>query len=911
LFTLTVMHLWPVAGPERLPQSVDLMLQYIPNLAHLARGLDSGIVPLWNPWQGAGLPFAANPGTGAWYPLSWLLLWALPLWDAVRATLWIHVVIAVVGTWRCLRGPLRASHRGALVGTAAFALSPWLPGLTGMAAVMTSIAWLPWVVDAGLRLRHPTRRMTRTVAMLALATAAQFASGWPIGAYLSWMLLVAATVLLATSADPKQEATHGASSEVWTALRGSWGRRFVVPFGAQIAAGVLAATIAAIVLVPAAEFIAQTTYAGTRPVERVATDGYLTLLSWLRPAAGAGALEGGQVTVGVAALVLVAISPILLRHSPQGRAALRSWGVIAVVSVVLTWGTRTPAFEFLYTWLPGFRIVYLPARLGIVASFAIACLAAAVVDHLATPTSHAAGGLPSVRHASVRDARLAWATASSLPILTLAQFWFAEGYDNGRRLLTNLWRFSGGPFLSVTQELHAATFGVATVAVVVAAIGAVGRRRSALATVLTATVIADLGTLAVLSAGPSFNPVAWYAPALASAMAVRDAIDHDRFAGLPWHVSENGSSPVRHFLGDFPDSVRPAMLPPNLGLLVGVRDTQAYDPLILRVTARAFSAGAPGGDDHWALLAVHDPQRTRPLAVREVLAAGEAAWRVPTLPLGATIARCCDPVVAWRGHSAPVEWENLHVVAFLGESTDITHETTVAEVSLTTGVGTFVTALRAGIDVSEWAYDRPDVRSRVAHAQAPASLVTRVVGAVGGRYDTFEYRSTIPNDTRSPLTAIAIRVTVPSVTVHLVNLAVDLPQSPWQRSALGWRDASPDASRLRVDPPDAGIATWMTDDPDHLRIAATLTKPARVVIADTPYPGWVATIDGIPVPVTEADGALARVVEVPAGSHVVEYRFNPTSITFGRVVSIIGLAVAAGLLFVGQAPTPGLERASA
>ena len=56
---------------------------------------------------------------------------------------------------------------------------------------------------------------------------------------------------------------------------------------------------------------------------------------------------------------------------------------------------------------------------------------------------------------------------------------------------------------------------------------------------------------------------------------------------------------------------------------------------------------------------------------------------------------------------------------------------TVGEVALTTGSSTSIVPLRAGIEVSEWAYDRPDVRERIGHAQAPISLVTRVVGAVG------------------------------------------------------------------------------------------------------------------------------------------------------------------------------------
>jgi hypothetical protein len=715
-----------------------------------------------------------------------------------------------------------------------------------------------------------------------------------------------------------------------------------------VAAGLLAAAIAGVVLIPAAEFISRTTYAGTRPVERVANDGYLTLLSWLRPAAGVGALEGGQVSVGVAALVLAAISPVLLRQDPAGRAALRSWGAIAATSIVLSWGTRTPLFGLLYEWLPGFRILYLPARLGIVASFAIACLAAAVVDWFASPTPRplersplpdptqrgplpnpspaAAGeGLPDPTPAPLRRERgelapsptppplrrergysaatLVTAIGASLPPLILAQFWHSEGYDNFRRLLTNLWRVTGGPFLSITQELHAIGFGLATLAIVVVALRAPTARRRAFATALTATAVADLSVLAVMSTGPSFDPARWYAPAYAAAPAIRDAIGHDRFASLPWHAGDPDASRVRHFLGDFPTSARPAMLPPNLGLLVGVRDAQAYDPLILRATARAFAAGgAP--DDHWAWLAAYDPAITRPLAVREVLADPRASWRVPARTLGAAVARCCDPVVAWDGAGAPVDWSRLHLVGFLGEGIDVAQGTTVGEVALTTGSLTSVVPLRAGIEVSEWAYDRPDVRQRIGHAQAPISLVTRVVGAVGGRYDTFEYRTTVLNDAQVPLDGVTVRAIVPGVTLHVVHLAVDPGSSPWQPSALGWTDTGAGASRLRLDPPGAGTATWIRDDPEHLRIAASVTQPAQVVIADTAYPGWVATLDGAPLPVIEPVGVLARLVEVPPGEHIVDLTFEPLSVRIGGVASLVGLAVASGLLVLRRVVPP-------
>ena len=146
---------------------------------------------------------------------------------------------------------------------------------------------------------------------------------------------------------------------------------------------------------------------------------------------------------------------------------------------------------------------------------------------------------------------------------------------------------------------------------------------------------------------------------------------------------------------------------------------------------------------------------------------------------------------------------------------------------------------------------------------------------------------------------MTVRATVTGVTVHVVQLAIDPPSSPWQRSPLGWRDDAPEAARLRVDPPDAGVATWVLDAPDHLRVNATVTRPARIVIADTPYPGWVATVDGRPVPINEEAGVLTRTIDLSAGDHVVDLEFDPTSVYIGRIISLLGLAGATGLLIAG------------
>ena len=84
-------------------------------------------------------------------------------------------------------------------------------------------------------------------------------------------------------------------------------------------------------------------------------------------------------------------------------------------------------------------------------------------------------------------------------------------------------------------------------------------------------------------------------------------------------------------------------------------------------------------------------------------------------------------------------------------------------------------------------------------------------------------------------------------------------------------------------------------DPDALRIEAELAAPGVVVIADTYYPGWTATVDGEPVAVFPAD-LLFRAVPVPAGRHTIELRYAPASFRWGITLCLLALGVCVALV---------------
>jgi len=83
---------------------------------------------------------------------------------------------------------------------------------------------------------------------------------------------------------------------------------------------------------------------------------------------------------------------------------------------------------------------------------------------------------------------------------------------------------------------------------------------------------------------------------------------------------------------------------------------------------------------------------------------------------------------------------------------------------------------------------------------------------------------------------------------------------------------------------------------NRVAISAALACPGMVILSDTYYPGWYATVDGKSAPIEEADG-IFRGVLVPAGQHTIEMKYRPASVIGGGVLTLLaGLIAAAAFL---------------
>lgn len=84
---------------------------------------------------------------------------------------------------------------------------------------------------------------------------------------------------------------------------------------------------------------------------------------------------------------------------------------------------------------------------------------------------------------------------------------------------------------------------------------------------------------------------------------------------------------------------------------------------------------------------------------------------------------------------------------------------------------------------------------------------------------------------------------------------------------------------------------------DRVDAVVRADRSAVVVVSVSDYPGWTATVDGRATEVVTADAAFIGVA-VPPGEHSVSLRFRPRHLGVSLLLATLGVALAAGLLFV-------------
>lgn len=93
----------------------------------------------------------------------------------------------------------------------------------------------------------------------------------------------------------------------------------------------------------------------------------------------------------------------------------------------------------------------------------------------------------------------------------------------------------------------------------------------------------------------------------------------------------------------------------------------------------------------------------------------------------------------------------------------------------------------------------------------------------------------------------------------------------------------------RAEPSPDETVTITHNGPQRVEMTAVLNSPGLVVVADLFYPGWRLTVDGRPAEVLRTNRAM-RGVALTAGTHRLVFRYEPLSFRLGALLSLAGFA---------------------
>jgi hypothetical protein len=131
---------------------------------------------------------------------------------------------------------------------------------------------------------------------------------------------------------------------------------------------------------------------------------------------------------------------------------------------------------------------------------------------------------------------------------------------------------------------------------------------------------------------------------------------------------------------------------------------------------------------------------------------------------------------------------------------------------------------------------------------------------------------------------------------HILARMLSNPEVPSPECLVDsrtYREMEPDLVRLGLDRgpavsvagrPDAGC-TDINVRPNEVTMTTDSAQSSVLILTDGYWPGWTATIDGIPARAWPIHGGLHRGVLLPPGAHKVAYIFSPTLLWLGLGLS--------------------------
>jgi len=400
-------------------------LQFIPWRSFGWELLASGHPPLWNPLVGMGAPLAANYQTAFFYPPNWIeaLFWALGgiSWQAWAQTMLVmlHLILSGLGASLLVRR-LGVGLLGQTIAGIAFGCSGYLVARAGFLSINAAVAWLPWILlGTWLIIAGPGNRKAWIGLVFALAM--QLLTGHAQTVWYSYLL-----AFLWVGFWGWRKAIDGvgktpSQTDSGRSIPGKVIRSVIQSWAYLSLAIVLAIGLAAIQLIPTAEYLMQSQRASAVDYELAMTYSFWPwrIIGLFAPNFfgnpahgdfwGYGNFWEDALYIGLLP-VLLALS-VLLRPGAwpnlQAKNTSQDWPekplqlpairrslvyflwMVLIVGFILALGKNTPAFPWLYWHIPTFSLFNAPSRFLIWIEISLVLLASMGADRWRRPEKKA------------------------------------------------------------------------------------------------------------------------------------------------------------------------------------------------------------------------------------------------------------------------------------------------------------------------------------------------------------------------------------------------------------------------------------------------------------------------------------------------------------------------------------------
>ncbi|MDQ3248928.1 MAG: YfhO family protein, partial [Chloroflexota bacterium] len=374
---------------NRVLASGDILLYFYPYRDYAAAAVRNGQIPLWNPYIFLGVPFLANPQAAVLYPLHWPLSW-LTVTKQIYWSAALHTWLLGMGGYFLLRRWGQSAWAG-LMGGLILAGSGFYGGLIGHLNQMNGAAWLPWAVlvlgygirDTGYGIRQGRNDFTRLSmaalaqrsGLLALLVALMVLAGHTQTAYINLFGIGVWTVW------PLLSGLHQMD---WRSALAVHSARLII-FSVGTTVGLL---LSAAQLLPTLELSNLGLRSGGLTYSEASSFSLplLRLPFTLLPTYGLvdlGVVFGvAGYTEFVAYVGLIGLALAVL-GAWQGRGPARTFGLLcAVLGLFLAVGRWNPVYFLLYKVVPGFDLFRTPARWLMLYTLGMVLLAGVGFDSL-------------------------------------------------------------------------------------------------------------------------------------------------------------------------------------------------------------------------------------------------------------------------------------------------------------------------------------------------------------------------------------------------------------------------------------------------------------------------------------------------------------------------------------------------